>query len=88
MPPPIRLPPPPFWRTLYFERARAKPDCERISDDDILSVLQAPTRRLLQPDGRYRCWGWLPATGKWLRVITLADGKTAHNVFFDRSFSP
>ncbi len=88
MPPPIRLPPPPFWRTLHFEHVRVKPDRERISEDDISSVLQAPTRRLLQPDERHRCWGWLPATSKWPRAITLADGKTVHNVFFDRSCSP
>jgi len=25
-------------------------------------------------------------TGKFLRVITLADGETVHNAFFDRDF--
>ena len=86
--PPARLPPPPFWRTLYFERARARSDRQRIKDEDILSVLRGSAYRLVQPDGRYRCWGWLPEAGRWLRVVTLEDGETVHNAFFDRSFSP
>lgn len=86
--PPVRPPPPPFWRTIYVERARTRPDRQRISDGHVLSVLRGPTHRLIQPDGRHRYWGWLPDTGKWLRVVTLADGETVHNAFFDRSFSP
>jgi len=28
----------------------------------------------------------LPEPGKYLRVVTLEDGETVHNAFFDRSF--
>lgn len=29
---------------------------------------------------------FLPELGKYLRVVTLEDGETVHNAFFDRSF--
>ena len=31
-------------------------------------------------------WGLIEETGKYLRVVTLADGETIHNAFFDRRF--
>jgi len=39
-----------------------------------------------QPDGRIRQWGYIPALGRWLRVVTLEDGETVHNAFPDRDF--
>jgi len=30
----------------------------------------------------------IPDVGKYLRVVTEADGETVHNAFFDRRFSP
>jgi hypothetical protein len=33
-----------------------------------------------------RRWAWIDEAGKFLRVITLADGETVHNVFFDKDF--
>jgi hypothetical protein len=71
---------------MYFERARIRPDRQIITDDDILRVLAAPYRREIQADGRMRWWGMVPSVGRWLRVVTLADGETVHNGFFDRSF--
>jgi len=35
---------------------------------------------------RIRKWARIAETGKFLRVILLADGQTVHNAFFDRSF--
>ena len=53
-------------------------------------VLRAPLRREVQPDGRIRFWGAVvdPRDGKMrhLRVVTLEDGVTIHNAFFDRDF--
>ena len=53
-------------------------------------VLATPLRRLAQPDGRVRFWGRIldPRDGKTrtLRVVTLEDGETVHNAFFDRDF--
>jgi hypothetical protein len=31
---------------------------------------------------------YLPDVGKYLRVVTEADGDTVHNAFFDRRFRP
>jgi hypothetical protein len=54
------------------------------------SVIQVPLRREAQPDGRIRFWGAVvdPRDGKtrYLRVVTLDDGLTIHNAFFDRDF--
>lgn len=39
-----------------------------------------------QPDGRFRFWAYIAEEKKYLRVVTLEDGVTVHNAFFDRSF--
>jgi hypothetical protein len=53
-------------------------------------VLSAPVRRDIQPDGRIRHWGQILVPGetrlRYLRVVTLDDGETVHNAFFDRNF--
>ena len=53
--------------------------CERIVQD--------PSVREVQPDGRIRHWGVVPELGgRVLRVVTLEDGETLHNAFPDRNF--
>jgi hypothetical protein len=52
----------------------------------IESVLRSPAHRSVQPDGRIRHWGYIPALRRWIRVITLEDGETVHNAFPDRDF--
>lgn len=53
-------------------------------------VIAAPLRRSEQPDGRVRWWGEIAVPGesaqRILRVVTLEDGETVHNAFFDRGF--
>ena len=53
-------------------------------------VLHSPLRSGRQPDGRMRFWGRVPyaagTSAKVLRVVTLEDGETIHNAFFDRGF--
>ena len=49
-------------------------------------VLRAPAHREIQRDRRVRLWGYIPALGRWLRVVTLEDGETVHNAFPDRNF--
>jgi hypothetical protein len=53
-------------------------------------ALVRPIRRETQPDGRIRHWLKVTAPGetrqRFLRVVTLADGETIHNAFFDRDF--
>jgi hypothetical protein len=71
--------------TRYFEEQvlRKRPYlrrewCER--------ALTAPLRREVQPDDRIRYWVWIKEAQKYLRVVTLADGETMPNAFFDRDF--
>jgi hypothetical protein len=55
-----------------------------------VDVITAPLRRETQPDGRVRYWGRVTRRGeasfRILRVVTLDDGETIHNAFFDRGF--
>lgn len=75
--------------TRYFEEQvrRKRP---YIDPRWCLDVIAAPLRREAQPDGRIRFWGavWGPGetTSRVLRVVTLGDGETIHNAFFDRGF--
>ena len=75
--------------TRYFEEQvlRKRPYIQR---DWCRSVLAAPVRREVQADGRIRVWGKIIVTGesrpRFLRVVTLDDGETIHNAFFDRNF--
>jgi hypothetical protein len=75
--------------TRYFEEQvlRKRPYLRR---EWCEQVLAAPLRRHVQPDGRIRFWGKIELAGekqaRYLRVVTLADGTTVHNAFFDRNF--
>ena len=55
-----------------------------------LKVLQSPLRKVVQSDGRIRFFGEFTDTvsgeTRILRVVTLADGDTVHNAFFDRGY--
>jgi len=55
------------------------------------AVVAAPLRRVVQRDGRIRHWGAVIDTRdgseRILRVVTLDDGETIHNAFFDRDFT-
>jgi hypothetical protein len=76
--------------TRYFEEQvlRKRPYIDR---EWCRQVLAAPLRREVQSDGRIRFWGRVVGTAdarpRFLRVVTLADGETVHNAFFDRNFS-
>lgn len=55
-----------------------------------ISVVATPLRREEQPDDRIRFRGEVTRPGETvphvLRVVTLDDGETIHNAFFDRGF--
>ncbi|MFN3752314.1 MAG: DUF4258 domain-containing protein [Thiobacillus sp.] len=75
--------------TQYFLAMRQRPDRSSISLDWIQRVIDSPERKLVQGDGRIRCWASIAeAEGRYLRVILLPDGVTVHNAFFDRRFVP
>ncbi len=72
--------------TRYFEEQvlRKRPYIRR---EWCAEILASPVRREVQPDGRVRYWGLIPELGeRALRVVTLDDGETVHNAFFDRGF--
>ena len=75
--------------TRYFEEQvlRKRPYIQRQWCEDIR---RAPVRREIQQDGRIRFWGEVSMPGevraRYLRVVTLDDGETVHNAFFDRNF--
>ncbi|MBV5336192.1 hypothetical protein JZU48_04190 [bacterium] len=66
----------------------ARADRVAITCDDILAALANPVKTEPQADGRVRYWAWAERHGRWLRVVTLADGRTVHNALFDRRFQP
>jgi len=39
-----------------------------------------------EEDGRIRYWAYIDEINKFLRVVTLENGKTIHNAFPDRDF--
>lgn len=53
-----------------------------------LAAIRAPLAHEVQPDGRIRHWLHVEELGKYLRVVTLADGITLHNAFPDRRYKP
>ncbi|EQA38898.1 hypothetical protein LEP1GSC047_0194 [Leptospira inadai serovar Lyme str. 10] len=71
--------------TRYFENEvlRKRPELRL---DWIEEAISNPDKREIQEDGRIRFWKWIDEVQKYLRVITLEDGETVHNGFFDRGF--
>lgn len=75
--------------TRYFEEQvlRKRPYIQR---EWCAAAIADPIRRQVQEDGRIRFWHEVSLPGQTarhvLRVITLEDGETVHNAFFDRNF--
>jgi hypothetical protein len=60
-----------------------------LREEWLLFALEKPYRKEVQPDdGRVRHWVWITELERYLRVVTLDDGKTVHNEFLDRRFKP
>jgi len=58
-----------------------------LKEEWIESILKNPAKMVKQEnDDRIRYWGFVKELGKYLRVVTLEDGKTVHNAFPDRDF--
>ncbi len=71
--------------TRYFKEQvlRKRPYIEL---DWIELALKKPAHKEIQSDERVRYWIYIKELGKYLRVVTLEDGKTIHNAFPDRNF--
>lgn len=84
---PERLPPPPFWRTRYFafDVLPRRPGLDPL---EIRRIIAQPERRMIQPDGRIRLYGYSETLGSYLRVVLLSDGETVHNAFPDEGYAP
>jgi hypothetical protein len=66
---------------------RQRPDRVWIQEEWIRNTISDPVVHEIQDDGRHRYWKSITeAEGRYLCVITLADGETVHNAFFDRRF--
>jgi len=60
-----------------------------VREEWCVEAIAHPFRREVQPeDGRIRHWLYIEELGRYLRVVTLEDGKTVHNAFSDRRFKP
>jgi predicted nucleotidyltransferase len=72
--------------TNYFNEFASQKHPE-VQQEWIERVLANPVKREVQPNDRISYWGNIEeAEGRVLRVITLDDGETVHNAFFDRNF--
>ena len=57
-----------------------------IKDEWCELAINNPIRVEVQEDGRIRHWAYIPEIGKYLRVVTVADGETILNAFPDSGF--
>ena len=64
----------------------ARADRKWIDPIEIVHALTRPIRKERQKDGRVRYWAYISRLRTYIRVITLEDGKTVHNVFKDGDF--
>jgi hypothetical protein len=72
--------------TNYFNEFASQKHPE-VQQKWIERVLVNPVKREAQSNNRISYWGNIEeAEGRVLRVITLDDGETVHNAFFDRNF--
>jgi hypothetical protein len=75
--------------TEYFE-SKVLAKRPYLTKEMCIRVVEKPQRKEPQADGqRVRFWARVQALeGRFLRVVTLADERTIHNAFPDRSFKP
>ena len=60
-----------------------------ILDELLERAITNPLREQIQVDGRTRRRVRIEEMeGRYLRVVLLPDGETAHNAFFERRFEP
>ena len=72
--------------TWYFEERVLKIKRPYLRREWCEEVVRAPVHREVQYDGRVRHWAFVEELGRYLRVVTLADGETIHNAMPDRRF--
>lgn len=78
-----------FNYTEYFEN-KVLAKRPYLTKEMCIQVVIHPLQKEVQDDGeRVRFWAEVPElSGRYLRVVTLADERTIHNAFPDRRFKP
>jgi hypothetical protein len=78
-----------FNYTEYFEN-KVLAQRPYLTKEMCIQVVMHPLQKEVQDDGeRVRFWAEVPElSGRYLRVVTLADERTIHNAFPDRRFKP
>ncbi len=64
----------------------ARADRKWIDPIEVAHTLAQPIRKERQKDGRVRYWAYIFRLRTYIRVVTLEDGETVHNVFKDGDF--
>jgi len=71
--------------TDYFKNAVLKKRTY-LKPEWCVNIIKTGSNKTVQDDGRIKYWGYIESANKYLRVVTLEDGKTLHNAFFDRNY--
>jgi hypothetical protein len=75
----------PIRTTRYFdEEVRVRRPYLR--DAWLVEALTHPEFTEIQANGRIRHWLFIPELERYIRVVTLEDGRTIHTAFPDRGF--
>lgn len=73
--------------TEYFKNSILQRRVEFLDrEKDIIEWISHPTKTEAQSDGRIKIFARDLKENKWVRIILLEDGKTIHNIFYDRNF--
>jgi len=73
--------------TDYFKNSILTRRSEFLDREDSISEwINHPSKIETQEDGRKKLFARDDQTGKWVRIVLLEDGKTIHNIFYDRSY--
>ena len=51
-----------------------------------VEIAAQPIFKDTAPNGRIRCWGWVPELNHYVRVVLLEDAETFHTVMIDSKF--
>lgn len=68
-----------FTENVLFKRPELK--IEWVNE-----AIENPEHKEIQENGRIRYWKYIDEFEHYLRVITLPDGETVLNAFFDRNY--
>ena len=74
--------------TRYFEENVIGQKRQYLKREWCEITLTGPDFTAIQPDDRVCYYRYIEEAEKFIRVVTLEDGVTVHNAFFDQNFKP